>query len=350
VSPDRTVTRAPAIDVHTHFVPRGLVERLATGGGDWGMSAELDGSGPSAIILPASSGYLLPGRLAVTPAHHDLAVRRREMALRGVDVQVLSAPTYLYRYDLAPDLAGPYVRAFNDALLDELRRGGSEFWGLALLPLQHPEEAVREVDRLAPFREVLGVAVGTRVGSLDLDHESLRPVWSALERNRMPVLVHPNHTDGIDRMREHLLTHLVGLPGETALAAARLILSGRLDEVTDLRLCLAHAGGSFPLVLGRIEAAFHRMELGADCARSPAEYVDRLLVDSVVHGVPAGRLVLDVLGPERVLLGSDYPARTGLEDPLSALGLLGLDRAAEDAIRGGNALRLQRERLDAIAD
>lgn len=340
--------RSVSVDVHTHFVPRAFAELLADEGAAWGMTAHVDAQGPTSIELPASSGYLVPGRLLVSSEHHDLDVRLRVMDGLGVDVQVLSAPTYLYRYDIPSALAGAYVGAFNDALVADLGRSDGRFWGLALLPLQNPEEAVREVERLAGSSDILGFSVGTRIGEVDLDHEGLRPVWAAIERYEMPVLVHPNHTDGAARMQDHLLTHLVGLPGETALAAARLILGGRLDEASRLKICLAHAGGTFPLILGRIESAFHRMDLRARCARPPAHYVDRLMVDSVAHGESAVRLVLEVFGAGSVLLGSDFPARTGLADPVGTLRSLGLGPDDEARIRGGNAMALKAARIAAI--
>jgi len=336
-----------AVDFHTHFVPGGFVDVLAAQGTRWGFSVEDGGAGRTSIHLPSAAGYLIAGPMVVTASHRDLSVRREAMRDRGIDVQVLSAPTYLFRYDLPNEAAEGYVRAFNEALIADVGQGGGAYIGLGLLPLQDPDAAVREVERLAGEPGILGVAVGTRLGERDLDHPALRPVREALERYRMPVLVHPNHTDGAGRMQEQLLTHLVGLPGETALAAARLILQGCLDETPELRLCLAHAGGSFAMLLGRIEAAFHRMEIGARCLEPPAHYVEHLLVDSVAHGGPAARLVLEVFGPSRIVLGSDYPAKTGLDDPLSALRSLGLDAADEQRIRGGNADALRAGRRSA---
>jgi len=336
------------VDFHTHFVPSGFVRYLAEHGAGSGFRVAEDGSGQSLLHLPAESAYLVSGPMVITAAHHDLETRRAAMMHRGIDVQVLSAPTYLYRYDLPTGEAASYSRAFNDALAVDVSRGAGSFIGLGLLPLQDPEAAVREVERLSQVPGMLGVAVGTRVGECDLDHPAQRPVREALERHRMPVLVHPNHTDGVHRMQDHMLTHLVGLPGETALIAARLILEGRLDETPALRLCLAHAGGSFALLLGRIDAAFHRMDLRARCARPPADYVTQMMVDSVAHGVPAARLVLEVFGSSAVLLGSDFPAKTGLEDPLAALRAIGLGPEDEHMIRGGNAERLRLARMEGL--
>ena len=129
----------------------------------------------------------------------------------------------------------------------------------------------------------------------------------------IPVLIHPWDMMAPERMPKYMLQWLVGMPAETHLSILSLILSGAFERLpTDLKVCFAHGGGSFAMLLGRLDNAWHRHELvRQDCPRPPSEYVERFSVDSAVFDDKTLQFLLDVMGDARVMMGSDYPFPLG---------------------------------------
>jgi aminocarboxymuconate-semialdehyde decarboxylase len=144
-------------------------------------------------------------------------------------------------------------------------------------------------------------------------------------------------------MKKYMLPWLVAMPAETQLSILSLILSGAFERLPrSLKICFAHGGGSFAFLLGRVDNAWrHRDIVREDCPQPPSSYVDRFLVDSAVFDPRALTLLVDVMGAERVLLGSDYPFPLGEQQ----VGRLvrehpALPIEAKQAILGANAARL----------
>jgi len=136
---------------------------------------------------------------------------------------------------------------------------------------------------------------------------------------------------------------LVAMPAETQLSIVSLILSGAFERLPrSLKICFAHGGGSFAFLLGRVDNAWrHRDIVREDCPHPPSHYVDRFMVDSAVFDRRALSLLVDVMGAERVLLGSDYPFPLGEQQ----IGKLvrehpTLPAAAKSSILGSNAATL----------
>ena len=162
-----------------------------------------------------------------------------------------------------------------------------------------------------------------------------------------PVFVHPWDMPGGPRLDRWMARWLTGMPAETHLSVLAMILGGVFDRVPEtLRICFAHGGGSFPFWLGRADNAWHRrgdLVRGASAA-PPSSYVDRFSVDSVVFAPPALRLLVDTMGDERVLVGSDYPYPLGERPagPVVHAGRLPHRRPARQAPAPRNALRFLR--------
>jgi aminocarboxymuconate-semialdehyde decarboxylase len=145
---------------------------------------------------------------------------------------------------------------------------------------------------------------------------------------------------GEARMPKYWLPWLVGMPAEVSLAICSLIFGGVLERLPRLRVLFAHGGGAFPGTLGRIEHGFFaRPDLvAADNPHPPSRYLHRIYVDSLVHEARALRLVLDVFGPERVALGTDYPFPLGEQKPGALIDSLALPDAVRERLRSGTAL------------
>ncbi len=246
----------------------------------------------------------------------DVERRKQEMDSTHVDVQVLSPTPVFFSYQ-APAAAGAEIcRWFNDRMTEVAQSDRARFRGLAMLPLQAPDLAAREAERISKLG-LHGVEIGTHVGLWNLDAPELNVVWSELERNGLPIFVHPWDMLGEDRMKEYWLPWLVGMPTELAIALTSLIGGGVFERYPKLRFAFAHGGGAAPGIFGRIEHGFRvRPDL---CMhrnpKAPRDYLGRFWVDALVHDPGMLRQILTLFGENRVCIGSDYPYPLGEDRP-----------------------------------
>ena len=156
------------------------------------------------------------------------------------------------------------------------------------------------------------------------------------------AFVHPQNVLGQDRLAEFFMGNIIGNPSDTAVAAGCLIFGGVLEELPDLKFVLAHGGGTCPLLRGRWEHAW-RQHLIEDTQihRPPSEYFSKLYFDTLTHSVPVLNYLVETVGYDRVMLGSDYPFGMGdYTPPISVQALPHLDDRQREAIYSGNAIRV----------
>jgi aminocarboxymuconate-semialdehyde decarboxylase len=239
------------------------------------------------------------------------------------------------------DLGLRLARVVNDAIAEAVRTHRDRLVGLATLPLQAAEAAVAEVSRAVRELGLRGVYLGTNVRGVDLDEAGFTPVFARIAELGVPVFLHPLNVLGGGRVGAYYLHNLLGNPFDTAVAAARLVYGGVLDRFPTLRVCLPHAGGAFPYLLGRID---HGYRVRAECRhlpRPPSAYLDRFFFDTISHSPGALRFLIGLVGADRVMLGSDYCFDMGYEEPVKALAAVeGLGAADRERILGGNAVKL----------
>jgi len=323
------------IDVHTHVLPRtwpDLRQRYGYGGF---VQLEPEGSDRAKMVRDGQC-------FRIVESNCWSAERRIEECDRdGVDVQVLSTVPVMFSYWAKPADALDLSRILNDHIAEMVTAHPTRFAGLGTLPMQDPERAVAELERCVEQLGLSGVQIGTHVNEWDLDQAELFPVFQRAKELGAAVFVHPWDMLAPDRMVKYWLRWLVGMPTETTLAICSLIFSGVLERLPGLRIGFAHGGGSFPGTLGRIEHGFDvRPDLCAtDNPHSPREYLSKVYFDSLVHDAQALRYLIDLVGVERICLGSDYPFPLGEHRPGSLIESLdGLSPGERDRLLAGTAL------------
>jgi aminocarboxymuconate-semialdehyde decarboxylase len=215
------------------------------------------------------------------------------------------------------------------------------FLPLASLPLQDAMRAARELERACSELQLRGAALCTHVNGVDLDVADLDLVFSAAQRLDVPLFLHPQNAGDLARLRDYHLWNLIGFMMETTTAAARLVMSGVFESYPRLKIVLAHGGGFLPYQLGRLDHGHKvRPELNARLPKAPTAYFDNIFCDSLTHSNQALRFLIDRVGSERVVLGTDHPFDMGCDIPVDAVYELGLPRAQQDAILGGTLARL----------
>lgn len=322
-----------AIDVHTHIFPSGWDDFAARYGGDRWPRLVGDPTGACKLYI----GQTFNRNLG--PTSFDPVRRIEDMDRTGIALQLLSPapPTFCYWADALA--AGEWCRMQNDAIAAIVARHPDRFLGAGGLPLQAPDLAITELERVATSLRFPAVEIGANVDGRDLDDASLAPVWDAAAALGVAVFVHPQApVAGQPRTAKQNLTQVIGFPLETALAMTRIIFGGVLDRWPRLRWCFAHGGGAFAYVLPRLDHGWNVMdEAHAAIPRPPSDYVRRVWVDSLTLSPRVLGFALETFGPERVVVGSDYPFRLGTDDPLAGLEPLALDAGVRGRITRDNA-------------
>ena len=228
----------------------------------------------------------------------------------------------------------------NDTIAAAVSRHPDRFLGAGGLPLQAPDLAVKELERVASTFRFPAVEIGASVQNRDLDDPTLDPLWDAVEALGVSVFVHPQAPVlAQERVQRQNLTQVIGFPLETALCMTRLIFGGVFERWPKIRWCFSHGGGAFASIVARLDHGWEVMdEAHAAIPRKPSEYARGVWVDTITHSRRTLSLVLDTFGTDRVVLGSDYPFRLGTEDPIAALEPVGLDAQTRRRLLLDNAV------------
>jgi aminocarboxymuconate-semialdehyde decarboxylase len=270
----------------------------------------------------------------------NVEARLAECDAAGVGVQVLSTVPVMFSYWAEPDPALELARYLNDHIAEVVAAYPARFAGLGTIPMQSPDLAIRELARCVRDLGLSGVEIGSNVNGANLDSPELFPIFEAAASLGAAVFVHPWEMAGRDRMTRYWLPWLVGMPAETSLAICSLIFGAVLERLPSLRIAFAHGGGAFPATIGRIARGFEaRPDL---CAVSndvsPREYLRRIYVDSLVHDPLMLRYLVDLMGPDRIALGSDYPFPLGEPRPGELIDACGFPEETRARLLHGTAL------------
>jgi aminocarboxymuconate-semialdehyde decarboxylase len=268
--------------------------------------------------------------------------RLRDLDAMGIDIQVVApAPGQNY-YTVDHGVAEVAHRLANDGVAEYCARKPDRFLGLGVVSLQEPELAVRELDYIMGHLRLKGVEILTNVDGQELSDPKFRPFFAKAEELGAFIMMHPNGFTHGDRLSHFYFNNVLGNPLETTLALHNLIFSGTLARFPDLKLMAVHGGGFLPGYSGRIDHAWGaRMDSHGDLPLAPTTYLRQVYLDTVVFTYHQLAYLIDVFGPDRILMGTDYPFDMAEYNPIGHVaGVRGIDQSTLERIAGGNAQRV----------
>lgn len=326
------------LDIHAHAMPLALLEWLE--GQGLADLSDVDPDQPAGIVRidPQVSGVGAGVPLPLARSQWDVTARLAEMDASYVYVQAVSLPPFLMcSMAQDADLVAEVVSRGNQALAELTAQAPQRLVGLGSVPLGTPQGAA-EVGRLLDAG-MRGVAIGTRGMGCELDDAVNEPLWEVLAQGQVFCFLHPSGVPDAHRLRDYYLPQLLGYPMETAIAVTRLVMSG-VRERHAFPLCLAHGGGCLPWVRGRLDLGWERKEVARAAPRPPGAYLDDLFYDTAVFSPQLLGALVDMVGIEQLMVGTDFPFELAERAPRAAVEALGLDDSATHAIAWGNAARL----------
>jgi len=316
-------------DVHTHIIPPAVI--AAGEKGLYGMRTE-----PKTLHICAHGVPLHP------LSKIDALVER--VKSDGLDGAIVSVPPPLFRPDLSTAVRASYTQLINDSLLSACRSHQPLLHPFAYLPVEDPELAADVASRLD--HNWAGAVAGTELGMLSYASERYDALWHALSDAKLPLFIHPGASPD-RRLDPFYLGNLLGNPVETTIAAANLIFAGVMHRFPSLKVILAHGGGCVAALCGRWQQGAVTTRPGiAKLALPPLDAVRRFYVDSLVHSPAYLAAIVDIIGADRILLGSDWPFPMGASS--AEHDLAHLDIAMKRKIRKTNAEFVFGPRLSAL--
>jgi len=296
-----------AVDVHSHIMPLSYLKLGMAQPDRYGVSIDRREAGYVMTTKFWSLGrYIEYGPFS--DDHFEWEARLRHMDATGVRTQVLSATQSLAYYWAPVDVALDVCRLCNDAMAEAAAQHPGRFYGLASLPMQDIDSALKELDRAIGQLRLSGVQLLTNVNGENIFSRRFLPILQRIHDLEVPIFIHPYGCLNDERMSEGFLANVVGFPSELALTGAGFILTGMLDELPRLKIILAHGGGSFLYLLGRITRGYEVVEsLRKQLKKPPREYLHNFHIDTALHDEQALRYAADTIGANRVLFGTDWP-------------------------------------------
>ena len=319
------------IDIHNHVTPRFFVDAIERDG-EW-------------MTLGPDVGELHIPKFSISPAD-----RIEEMNEMGVDIHVLTINTGFFRYELEAATTTEIARRCNAALKEMMDAYPDRYQGLASVPLQ---DVSRAVDVMAEAMDsgFRGITIGDHVDGVTLDDPRFYPFWAAVEELGAVVFFHQASSTVVEhRTTRYGIPNVIGNLTERAITFATLVYGGIMDRYPGLKLCLGHAGGYTAFGAARMDKGWWAGGLDdmpefddsrSFLERAPSDYLGRFYYDSCTYTEATLRFLLDSVGIDRVVLGTDYPAPMFLSDPVNWInGLESLTPGEKKAILEDNPSRL----------
>ena len=311
-----------SIDIHAHISPEGYIRALEAGEDWYGITAF------------ANDFHLSVPRTMWTPEQ-----RLTDMDSLGVDVHVLSTNAVFYCYDRDAATVAAMDRECNDYVAQLTQDHPARFAGLANLPMQDVGAAAAELERAMTQLGLKGAMIDDQVNGKTYDDPEFYPLWEVAEQTGAVILIHQALETVVSaRLNRYHLPNSIGNLADRAITFASFVFGGVMDKYPDLRICLCHGGGYTCFGAGRMDRGWQvRSEARANIAQPPSAYLNRFYYDCLTHSEPALRMLIDSVGIDKVLFGTDWPFDMCTDWPVAwVLGLESLTQTEKEAILGKN--------------
>ncbi len=306
--------KSSRIDVHSHVLPQEMLDALAARPERFQMRYIDDGK--HRRVARAGGG----GQ-PVFDEFYDAAAKVAGMDRKGLDVSIISPAPIAYFYWLDADAGLEAAQLVNDGIANMARAFPERLMGMGTLPMQNPDAAVAELERIVKQHGFRSVELGTSIGDEQLADKRFRPVLRRALELDVFIFAHPYSNSGVCNLDDYYLSNLIGNPLQTTLMVSHLMFSGVLDELKKLRICLAHGGGYVPYQIGRFNHGHTvRKETRALTKTKPNALLRRFYYDALTHDPRALRYLIDLVGADRVVIGTDAPFDMGEEHPIEMIG------------------------------
>ncbi len=300
------------IDLHNHVLPPTVIDALKKDPERYGMSIEeKDGK----------RYFNSHGRLAeLEPVFYDADAKVEWMDKNKLDIAAISVGPPIYFYWLGADAGLEAAKLANDGIAQMVAKHPDRLRGMAHLPMQDPDAAIAELERVVKEYKFKAVEVGTSIEGVELANPRFRKVLKTIEQLGCFMFTHPYQCLAQGGMDDYYLKNFVGFPLDTTMMVAHLMYSGALDELKDLKILLPHGGGYVPYQIGRFIHGFNvRPEPKMKTKTSPADLLRRFYFDALTHDPQAARHLINMVGADRVVIGSDHPFDMGPPDLMGAI-------------------------------
>jgi aminocarboxymuconate-semialdehyde decarboxylase len=330
------VVASGAIDLHCHMVTPDVLDLLQREGQHYATRI-VERDGQRLFLIDETATRPINSRVL---GLDDGADRLSDMDSEGVACEVVSCIPFVMYPGVSAERGLAIAQTHNDSVADFAARNPTRFLGMASVPLQAPSLAARELERAHHARGLRSVMIPPNVQQRALDEDEFEVFWEAAEALDMLVFIHPFDATPTGVLARYNLGNLAGNLIDTGLAAAAIICGGVLERHPRLKLLLAHTGGTLPAMLGRLDNGFPRSrQMAARIRRPPSTYLSQVWLDTIAFNRPLLRALIDTLGSEHFVVGSDYPVG-GPPHPAVEVQQLELAPEAEQAVLRTNALKL----------
>ena len=335
--------RQQAIDIHHHYVPRELIGEAKRHGRSLGVNLSEDRDGTVGFSFNGGPRYALHEGLT------DVEPRLTTMEQGKILMAALDPSTNSIGYHLKGDRAESWCRLYNECVKELLKKYPDRFTAMAAVPIQEPIRAARVLEHAVSELKFCGAYIATNVNHRYYDGKDFDPFWEKAEELDVLVVMHPENPAGTELMGSYGLRLVCGNPADTTLSLGILIYSGVFDRFPNLKLCTFHGGGFFPYHLSRFDREFATAKnagrpqdrlKAATCSSSPSAYLKNLYFDTLVYDVATLDFLRKKIGPEHLLLGTDFPYVLGDWMAVNKVEALNCSEVEKDAILHGNAKRL----------
>lgn len=322
------------IDLHSHVIPETIVQAMRQNPEMY--KTVIKGEGQTRKFIRGKIEFDL------IPEFYDADAKVESMDRKKIDVSVISPGPQAFFYGLGDDQALKTAHIVNEGIAQMVAARPDRLRGMATLPMQNPDAAIVELERVVKEYGFKAVELGTAIGNDELAEPKFRPVLRRIQELKVVIFAHPNTQGSSGRLDCYYLGNLIGNPLDTTVMVGKLMFSGALDELPELKILLAHGGGFLPYQIGRFEHGSKvRPDTSAVTRTSPLEMFKRFYFDALTHSPEAIRHLINVVGSDHVVIGTDSPFDMGEEHPVERLDAVpGITQAEREDVCHRSAMTL----------